>query len=72
MGQGSGSHSRVLPIIGHPVLRAEKTGGVTVGRPNAGQQSDAREAGLACGFGMDDRWFRLGDRGRYAFFSQLL
>ena len=26
---------------------------------------NAREAGLARAFGMDDRWFRLGDHGRY-------
>ena len=29
-------------------------------------QCDAREAGLARGFEMDDRWFRLGDRCRSA------
>ena len=29
-------------------------------------QCDAREAGLARVFEMEDRWFRLGDHGRYA------
>ena len=32
----------------------------------AGSQCDAREAGLARVFEMDDRWFRLGDHGRYS------
>ena len=29
------------------------------------RQCDAREAGLARVFEVDDRWFRLGDHGRY-------
>ena len=34
-------------------------------------RTDAREVRLARGFEVDDRWFRLGDHGRYLAYSRL-
>ena len=39
-------------------------------RIERGIQCDARKARLARGFEVDDRWFGLGDRGRYLLFKE--